>query len=398
MQIQVSFKKTPGVLAVASKSLSWTPAGDSNAKLIIPYESIKAQHVNLPGSGKVLLKITTWAQGSTPETSYNFTFTSSSAAAEREKVKDRLAEVIGQQRGSTPVSRPSSPAVSTGGGSSGRGVLSQQEIQARQTLLSKNKELAKLHRQLVIGGVITEEDFWENRKFMLVNQTWQASQKKGTPSEWSVDIKPTTSSEGSDMVVTLNAETIHSIFIHFPAVAKAYKDNVPDKMTEKEFWKQYFVSKFYHRQRGVVMPADGKEDLFDKYLEPEGEVQGTTYNKLLDLESTSEDHVKGFGNKPDMTMLPGGVKSAVPLIKQFNRHGEVVLKETRKSIPVPSIEEVYEKETVLEDLAPGSKSGTVPLDIQDPTKYFEVLGSEGGEDLSTSTLEVRMGCFSVMCD
>jgi transcription initiation factor TFIIH subunit 1 len=107
----------------------------------------------------------------------------------------------------------------------------------------------------------------------LQDQSWLASQRRGPSSALLSDIKPS-SSEGTDLKYTLNAEIIHAIFIQYPAVHRAYKDNVPDKISEKEFWTKYFSSQYFYRKRlgaasGSSMvkgkAADENKDLFDQY-------------------------------------------------------------------------------------------------------------------------------------
>ncbi len=42
--------------------------------------------------------------------------------------------------------------------------LSIEEIKLRSNLLAKNKELLRLHRELVFTGALTEDEFWESRQ------------------------------------------------------------------------------------------------------------------------------------------------------------------------------------------------------------------------------------------
>ena len=54
------------------------------------------------------------------------------------------------------------------GNGNGRQEKVLEEIKLRGMLLGSNKELLQLHRTLVRGGLITEEEFWESRQ---VNST-----------------------------------------------------------------------------------------------------------------------------------------------------------------------------------------------------------------------------------
>jgi transcription initiation factor TFIIH subunit 1 len=210
--------------------------------------------------------------------------------------------------------------------------LSVEEIQARQTLLEQKPELRKIHRDLVMGNVITEDEFWSTRTNLLEEQRWQNQQKRGTSSVLLADIKPA-DGDGTDLKFTLNSDTIHSIFTQYPGVHRAYLDHVPVKMTEKEFWTLYFSSKYFHRNR-VVASNKNQVDIFEPYLK---EMEADTVlhpliafeskNRLLDLTTTAEN-IADKGNGPDRTMKPGSFKDSLPLIRKFNRHSKLILEAT----------------------------------------------------------------------
>ena len=44
----------------------------------------------------------------------------------------------------------------------------------------------------------------------------------------------------------VDANIMHAIFLHSPAVHKAYQQLVPVKMTEKEFWTKYDLTRQTH--------------------------------------------------------------------------------------------------------------------------------------------------------
>ena len=68
-----------------------------------------------------------------------------------------------------------------------------------------------------------------------------------------------------------------------------YQSNVPDKMSEKEFWDRYFKSRFIHGDRGAA-----KDNLFDEcFVQEQGtslsDIQGKIHT-LVDVSATREDH------------------------------------------------------------------------------------------------------------
>ena len=209
--MKVQFKKKEGDLYLGNKSVDFKSPG---LAFSIPFKDIKTQHVNVPGpSGKVLLKLSL-SNGD----NHTFSFTGPDKINERDETKDKLAVELAK----VPPSVPTTPKSIIG--------LTTADIQARQALLTKIPELRNIHKELVMGNIINEEDFWLNRKDMLQNQLWLNNQKRGTASAALADIKPSSDADGSDLKYTLNPEIIHSIFIQQPGVHEAYKDYVPEKV------------------------------------------------------------------------------------------------------------------------------------------------------------------------
>ncbi|KAI8848363.1 hypothetical protein BC829DRAFT_394293 [Chytridium lagenaria] len=370
----VQFRKIDGTLQLSSNAVIWQ---DNKASTVvsIPFHTVKTQLVNV-SSVKVLLKITQWSQENQPETNYNFLFIGKDPMKDRERVKEVLSLEISKNRIANGGVTADVPGVST---------ITSQDIQIRQSLLTKDKELAKLHKELVMSGIIGEEEFWINRKHLLVTQAFNLSQKKGTSSASLADVKPSVS-EGSDLKYTLTPEIIHSIFIQYPSVQKAYSENVPGKVPEKDFWTKFFASKYFTRTRlpGQTLEVD---DLFKRYLiEDEDDAQPipkrqkkNVDNVLLDLSTTLEDHFSDYGNMPDSTMKAGSIRTSLPLIRRFNRHSEVVLKSSNTSRSnAQSIESALD----LEDLSNAVEADQNVIEIKDPHKYFESQ-SAGLNDFST---------------
>ncbi|KAJ1345399.1 hypothetical protein BSLG_000912 [Batrachochytrium salamandrivorans] len=399
------YKKKSGRMAVSSTYFHWSESAMAAPAISIPYPAVKAQLVNAIGaSGKVLLKLSLWPVGDTPEITHNFAFSGGATAeADRDRIKDIIATRIAANRQMAGLASASTAsaavhpisdatprsvsAVSTPTSASHKTALTVQDIQARQTLLSRNKDLAKIHKEIVMGGLISEQDFWSTRRQTIVNQEWQTFQKKGPSSGSLADIKPTVDGDGSDVKYTLTPDIIHSIFTEYPGVHKAFQDHVPDKMTEKEFWGKYLASKYFHRNRITIAKETG--DIFDDYMQEDANdllltpmgIQFSARNQLIDLSTTAEDHIE-TGNRPDLTMRAGSVKTSLPLIRKFNRHSALILKSSinpndplRQKTAAQS-DLLFQDETVLDDLEPVKVSKLTPLQIQDPTMYFDSLAQD----------------------
>jgi hypothetical protein len=84
--------------------------------------------------------------------------------------------------------------------------------------------------------------------------------------------------------IVITPQLVHDIFDEFPVVAKAYNDNVPNKLSEAEFWKRYFQSKLFNAHRASIRSSAAqhvvKDDpIFDKYLEKDDD--GTPLLSIL---------------------------------------------------------------------------------------------------------------------
>jgi transcription initiation factor TFIIH subunit 1 len=158
------------------------------------------------GAPQVRLKIALF----TDENGHNFTFVSSNARNERDKFKKELTQIVGTNKAiadagarkplvstpapiaalpstpthklSTPVSNASTPrpsgAVPTIPVSRAASVASERrastpviigvdpvnDFKLRKKVLVGDPDLAALHKDLVIGGQITEAEFWDGRE------------------------------------------------------------------------------------------------------------------------------------------------------------------------------------------------------------------------------------------
>ena len=89
------------------------------------------------------------------------------------------------------------------------------EMKLRFALLKQNKDLAMLHKDLVMGKHVSEEEFWETRKHLLRNQAVMDHQQKGQSSAW-LDLKPETG-ESNDVKYVMTPQVIHSVCQQYPS-------------------------------------------------------------------------------------------------------------------------------------------------------------------------------------
>ena len=170
-------------------------------------------------------------------------------------------------------------------------------------ILSRDPVLQTQYNELV-PGILTHAEFWEQRGAILDEAQWRASkQKTGMTSEFTARVQNDEDARVQNITYKLNVERIQAIFLHYPEVKQAYADYVPDKMTEEQFWSQYFRSAWFYRDRGLSAGADrdigaGVTDMFSAYeTEATARLPGDDgsrhlerrVNPLVDLTATEGD-------------------------------------------------------------------------------------------------------------
>jgi transcription initiation factor TFIIH subunit 1 len=385
---EVSVKKQLGKLRVWAHSLRWTEAGKTE-DLIVDFSDIKSQAVNA-SSDKAMLRITR-------EDSSVVTINFSDLQA-RDTVKEVIATAMAQKLAAGITPGRASPS---GKPQFAKSSLREKDIAIRTQLLTKDKTLANLHREFVVSGKITEEEFWEPRGHLLRDLLLSDDQKRGKTSVLLTDtrVEPGMTESGSRTAkITLTSELIHQIFVQYPHIHKAYQDNVPDKISEKEFWTRYFTHR--NRQSLTLGTKDQSDDIFDSIQTNSDEPlrkrlrqavandANAEFDTFLNLEATEGDSGKTWGgNKPDMTMVPGRDKTDVSLIRRLNRHSTSVLED---SIKAKHAFRTTNDELILDDLQGEKPVHTVPLNIGDERVYFtsQVFGlTENVQQASVSTMD-----------
>ncbi|KAH0827365.1 hypothetical protein J3R83DRAFT_4014 [Lanmaoa asiatica] len=382
---------------------------------------------------------------------HNFTFTTTPqevAYAERETFKAELTNIISRNRSSgvlatatnagaaqtpkgpvtaastltpskavTPAAFPTSRASTsraTSVVSDGRTpILSGQDaatdFRLRKRVLLANPELLALHKDLVMGGQITEAEFWEGREYLLLAEAATENQRRGRPGQL-VDPRPQTV-EGGEVKIVITPQLVHDIFEEFPVVAKAYSDNVPNNSSGNGT----FQSKLFNAHRASIRSSATqhvvKEDpIFDKYLEKDDDEleprrpRDEISDLYINLGATLEDHGE-TGNEKDVTMQAGRQRGALPLIRKFNEHSERLLnsafylvardvpRSKRRRVNGGDGENPF-SEIEYDDLQDHESSPGILLEMQDRQRYFEgQLGRVGtagsGVEESRETADVK---------
>lgn len=248
--------------------------------------------------------------------------------------------------------------------------ITPEEIKLRGSLLAKNKDLLKLHKDLVFSSILTEDEFWEDRKGLLRIQEMILRQKKGASSALvSDDLKPCTAST-SDVKYVLTPTIIQTIFEQHPILQKAFFDLVTalneegvTKLTEREFWIEYFKSPFFTEPKTInttnsnlldsyyketISESDGPQSLEESNVKVSGQ---------CDISRSEEDHVNDYLRPESQN------DSSWNALRQFNKHSLRVL-QAQTSLDSP-----HELSIEISDLNAQSTPEMALLNVQESQMF-----------------------------
>lgn len=408
----VRVKKRDGRAEFSEKCLRWTPddasadpaasgnngsnGGGVAKQIVVSWTTVQDQQVSSLSSPKAMIRLRMTTNSSA---TLVLEFISNKSLEHAFEVRDAAKELIAKwilASGKQKHAAARTP------------LCNATEIKQRAALLAANPTLKRQHMEMVNEGLIAEEDFWASRRHLIANEA-SKRQKTGKTSAILTDLSGDNDTGGNVVKYNLNAEVIHQIFIQYPAVHLAYQSQVPDKMTETEFWSAFFKSKYFHRDRKA-----GHEDMFTKYEEKEKEMnKGTTVDPravvdpLVDLTSTEEDFStlqRGMSKKSLAKDDGSGIT-----IAKFNRHGAYVLDpshagklQTNPEASLmmkarPNFHDNLREATLLDDLQGKKPPPYNPLTLEDESRYFQQQTLAGGGHLTGGSLADAASQFQRIC-
>nr|XP_027107205.1 general transcription and DNA repair factor IIH subunit TFB1-1-like [Coffea arabica] len=391
---------TPGVLKMTKDRFTFMANDPSSpVKLNVEFRTIKGHKFTKDGTKQALLNLTQDQGGN-----YIFEFEN---FPDRNVCKDFVASAIALsgEAGRTVPEKSAVPIQDE--------QLSAAEMERRIKLLQEDSDLQKLHKQFVIGGILSEAEFWATRKKLLEqNYSRRPKQRVALKNDmWST--KPLADGQSNRVTFNLTPEIILQIFAEKPAVRQAYLNFVPNKMTEKEFWTKYSRAEYLHSTKNVIAAAaEAAEDeelaVFlkqDDMLVNEARKKIRQVDPTLDMEADEGDD---YMHLPDHGLPRNDNKDVLdsqyePYRRSFsqhlNQHAAVVLQgrvidvelgdtrsvaealaRTKHAELAKDASDVYlDKErlerisrmTEIEDLQAPRDPAVAPLSIKDPRDYFD---------------------------
>ncbi|XP_052207026.1 general transcription and DNA repair factor IIH subunit TFB1-1-like isoform X2 [Diospyros lotus] len=391
----------PGVLDMTEERFIFRPNNPgSSPSLDVQFKLIKGHKFTKEGSHRQALLNLTHGQGG----SYIFEFENFS---DRDVCKEFVGNAIaiaGEAGKSGGKSGSEKSAVTPHDEQ-----LTTAEMERRIKLLQEDGELQKLHKQFVIGGVLTEAEFWATRKKLLEGDARKVKrQRVGFKSAMLADVKPSADGRSNRVTFNLTPEIIHQIFAEKPAVHQAFLKFVPNKMTEKDFWTKYCRAEYLHRTRNTVAAAAeaAEDEELAVFLKHDDVWQNEARRKIRQVDPTLDmqaDEGDDYIHLPDHGISCDGSNDAIDsqyeeyrrsLSQVLNRHGAVVLEGRSIDVELGDTRSVAEalarskqvelaneanqvrldrisQMAEIEDLQAPREPPLAPLFIKDPRDYFD---------------------------
>ena len=312
----VAGAKTRGEACVRTRTVTWTPAdtGNLTGAKTVTLLSVTAHQRNKPGSATASLRL---VPDNDAKRALVLTF---DAESDRDGLSDAIKAQIRKLEEEM------------------KGVPSAAELEARSQLLKTNVEIAQLYEETVKAGVISNEDFWEARRnlFSDVVARKATGQKHGIENTLDGDLKGARDGMSDTVTCNLTNEKMHRIFAERPSVREAFLNNVPKKMTEREFWTRFLRSEYFKQMRAGA-PPQGEEEAADLALFARKPPDATTVKAQIkaiepgvNLKADLDDELgEGYGLLRDGSRDDRRPKEAGPLPEVFlelNHHAAVVLR------------------------------------------------------------------------
>lgn len=213
--------------------------------------------------------------------------------------------------------------------------LSPEEITHRIKLLLEDKEWQMLHMKFVIGGVLSENQFWVPRKKLLHNT--KTKQQVGFKSDMCFKVKLSYDTQSNEVTFNMTVE-----------------------MTDNEFLTKYSNAQDIQSNNNNNIAAIAAEVAEDEYLEvflkQDAILASETRKKIrkvdptLNMEADERDDFTNFHRKDVVEAQYELFKRS--FLQDINRHSEVVLEggivDVEKVDTIRSIAEVLSRSKCVE--------------------------------------------------
>ncbi|KAI0987216.1 hypothetical protein GJ496_008992 [Pomphorhynchus laevis] len=307
----VKHKKRSGTLRLLLDSLEWTDDDNPKERCSIPYGAIKVQRISPEFKIKKQLQIVR----SSDESTVNFHFDNPSGVEAQEKDRE-------------------------------------------QPILKENPAIAQLFKDLVQTNIKSSEEFWNEYVDPNLFKGDFDAQRIGIDGSFLSRLKPLSNSVNGT-TYNLSTDVIECIFRVYPEVKRSHLDSVPCKMSEEEFWSNFFRSRYLFNLKSL---EDTSDDIFAKSAEAEAEAIRKDMLSIKEMLCPISDRLDAFD--ADNEYGKSTTSHANSLIKRFNFHSIKLL---------GSSDNVDEDYHFNKHLNKSSKNKEDHFDfyVHHPNQYFE---------------------------
>lgn len=300
---EVRYKKGDGTLYVMNERIAWMAENRDKVTVSHHFQDIKMQKISPDGKQKVQLQLVMHDGNST---TFHFVNRNGVKAQidDRDQVKELLQKLLPNFKRKVD-----------------------KELEDKNKILTENPNLLQMYKDLVITQVLTSEEFWATHAKQYTTQQNAHKQDIGVSAAFLADIKPQTDG-ANGLKYNLTADVIECIFKTFPAVKKKHDENVPTKIKEQDFWKKFFQSHYFHRDRINA----GTKDIFSECGKIDEQILEKAVAKsagdvLLDIRNFGDNTLdEGFGGAVrEKNGINSGNAIHQSMIKRFNQHSTMVL-------------------------------------------------------------------------
>lgn len=297
----VKNKKCDGSLCLLSERIAWMPSGKSSLSISQYYTDIKAQKISPDTKDKVQLQIVLHSSGA-----HTFHFNNpegrEAQVRDRDAVKDLLLQMLNTFKKQM-----------------------NNDLEEKNRMLQEDPHLFQLYKSLVVGGILSADEFWANRT---------SKPKVGEISKQEVGVSGRFLADASREIeasnglqYTLTVDLIESIFKTYPAVERKYEELVPDRVSESQFWSEFFKSHYFHLDKTDV----NSKDLFAGCMEEDERrlkkeqvltVKGKK-RKIRNLSDLMPD--ESCANDEELPRKESCLSANASLVKRLNHFSTMVL-------------------------------------------------------------------------
>ncbi|RMZ53407.1 hypothetical protein APUTEX25_004895, partial [Auxenochlorella protothecoides] len=217
---------------------------------------------------------------------------------------------------------------------------------------AQDRDLEKLYLELVVPGILPEQEFWAARASHLArlgsgagasasgHRTASSSQRRGLPNSLTSEVRPAADGQTDTVHFSLTPEIIAQIFNERPEVHRAFLAKVPHELNEKEFWTVYFKEQYKRLARRRKGLGPDEEDFEDEVFGPfrrqialqeaaraRGRMQEV--DPTLNLEAAQGEQYAMLQRSEG---AEAGLGAAGYLAKDLNRHAALVLEGTPEGV------------------------------------------------------------------